>query len=151
MRLPDRADVDRPDTDRLVLLSIRRTLGVSALLYLVYVGLYAFTDYPFLGPGDVVTILGLVFAGTWLGIAFSFVAPLPAEIGVPRVIRTILLLVPALGIGVALQILIKGAESNMAIYAIFALAAWLGSTFVREVPTTEHEEGADDDASSFRW
>ena len=146
MELPDADDVDRPDADRLVLLSIRRTLGVSALLYVVYVGLFVFTDYPFLTPGDVLTVLGLVFAGTWLGVAFSFVAPLPAETGLPRVVRTILLLVPALGIGVALQILIEGAESNMAIYAIFALAAWLGSTFVREVPTSEDGDG--DDAAS---
>lgn len=150
MRLPDTDDVERPDADRLVLLSIRRTLGVSALLFVVYVGLYAFTDYPFLGPGDVVTILGLVFAGTWLGIAFSFVAPLPAEMGLPRVIRTALIVVPALGIGVALQIFLKGAESNMAVYAIFALAAWLGSTFVRERAVDEAGEESGDDAASQR-
>lgn len=49
----------------------------------------------------------------------------------------------ALGIGIILQIVIEGARSDMAIYAIFALAAWLGSTFIRE------EEENTDDSSEY--
>ena len=129
----------RPEPRELVLLSIRRALGVSFVLYLLYLGLYFLGDYPFLTPTAVVTILVLVFAGTWFGIAFSALSPLPAEQGIPRIIRTVLLTIPALGIGVALQIFIAGARSDMAIYAIFALAAWLGSTFIRE----EEEDSGD--------
>lgn len=143
---PDR--VARPDTDRLVLLSFRRALGVSAFLMVVYVTLALLTDYPMLGPEDAATILGVVTFGTALGVAFSFVAPLPADMGLARVIRTTLLLVPALGIGVALQIFLKGAQSNMAIYAIFALAAWLGSMFVREIPTDDVGAADADDLES---
>lgn len=132
----------RPEPRELVLLSIRRAFGVSFLLYLVYLGLYYFGDYPFLTPTDIITILALVLAGTGFGVAFSFLSPLPAERGLPRVIRTVLLTIPALGIGVALQIFIAGARSDMAIYAIFALAAWLGSTFIRE---EEGESGDSDD------
>lgn len=38
-----------------------------------------------------------------------------------------------------LHVLIESARSDTAIHAIFTLAAWLGSTFVRE------DGGADDD------
>ncbi|WP_101297130.1 hypothetical protein [Halegenticoccus soli] len=131
----------RPPLPELALLSIRRTLGVSLVLYAFYLGLHYLSGYPFLTPTDVVTVLALVFAGTWLGIGFSLVAPLPEERGLPRVVRTILLTVPALGIGVALQIFLKGARSDMALYAIFALAAWLGSTFVREEGSDESHGG----------
>lgn len=133
----------RPEPRELVLLAIRRTFGVSFVLYVLYLAMHYLGGYPFLTPPDVLTILGLVFAGTWLGVAFSMIAPLPTSTGLPRVIRTALLVVPALGIGVALQIFIAGARSDMAIYAIFALAAWLGSTFIKE------DEEEPDDASEY--
>ena len=126
------ARMRRPDLPTLALLSVRRALGVSVVLYGFYLGLHYLSGYPFLAPADVLTILGLVFAGTLFGVAFSFASPLPEAGGLPRVIRTALLVIPALGIGVILQVLIEGARSDMAIYAVFALAAWLGSTFVRE-------------------
>lgn len=122
----------RPEPRELVILSVRRALGVSIVLFAFYLSLYFLGRYRFLTPSDIVTILGLVFAGTWLGIGFSVLSPLPEERGLPRVVRTVLLVIPALGIGVAIQIILKGARSDMAIYAIFALAAWLGSTFIKE-------------------
>ena len=133
----------RPEPRRLVLLAIRRAFGVSLAVYAFYLTLFALGEYPFLEPSDVVTILGLVLVGTAFGVAFSVVSPLPAERGLPRVVRTALLTIPALGIGVALQLFVAGARSDMAIYAIFALAAWLGSTFVRE------EEGEAGDPSDY--
>lgn len=122
----------RPEPRELVILSVRRALGVSIVLFAFYLSLHFLGRYRFLTPSDIVTILGLVFAGTWLGIGFSVLSPLPEERGLPRVVRTALLVIPALGIGVAIQIVLKGARSDMAIYAIFALAAWLGSTFIKE-------------------
>lgn len=134
----------RPGLPRLALLAVRRALGVSVVLYAFYIALHYLSGYPFLTPGDVLLIMGLVFAGTAFGVAFSFASPLPADRGVPRVVRTALLSIPALGIGVVLQVLIEGARSDMAIYAVFALAAWLGSTFVREGDDAGDDPTGDD-------
>ena len=54
----------------------------------------------------------------------------------------LLIAIPALGIGIALQLFIEGPQGDRAYYAMFALAAWLGSTFITEDETDE-EEGAD--------
>lgn len=134
----------KPEPHQLVILSIRRALGVSIVLFVFYLALHSFGRYRFLTPGDIVTILGLVFAGTWLGIGFSALSPFPEEHGFPRVVRTTLLAIPALGIGVAIQIFLEGTRSDMAIYAIFALAAWLGSTFIREDETTQQTSTGDE-------
>ena len=87
-------------------------------------------------------MLTWIALGVVLGIAFSFASPLPRETGMPRMIRTALIAIPALGIGIALQLLIEGPQGDRAYYAMFALAAWLGSTFITEDETDE-EEGAD--------
>lgn len=133
-----------PDPPRLVLLTVRRALGVSVALYAFYIALHYLSGYPFLAPADVLLILGLVFAGTAFGVAFSFASPLLADRGIPRVVRTALLTIPAFGIGVVLQVVIEGARSDMAIYAIFALAAWLGSTFVRESDESDGGDGEEE-------
>lgn len=127
----------RPEPHQLVLFSIRRALGVSLFLFAFYLVLYAMGTYRFLTPTDVLTILGCVFAGTWLGIGFSALSPFPVESGFPRAVRTVLIVIPAIGIGIALQLFIEGARADMAIYAIFALAAWLGSTFIQEIDADE--------------
>lgn len=124
--------MDRPPLRTLVILSVRRTLGVALFLDLFYVAATHVWGLPALEAADVLAILVVVFLGVWLGIGFSFVAPLPAEKGTPRVVRTLLLTVPAIGIGVAIQLLVEGPQGDRAFHVMFALAAWLGSTFVRE-------------------
>ncbi|WP_254543690.1 hypothetical protein [Halomarina pelagica] len=121
-----------PPRRTLALLVVRRTLGVSAFVSLFYVAAYYLWDQPFPTPLDLAVIFLLVLAGTLLGVAFSRAWPLPAERGLPRVIRTVLLAVPALGIGIALQVLLAGAVADRAYYVVFGLSAWLGSTFIRE-------------------
>lgn len=132
--------VQRPEPHQLVLFSIRRALGVSILLFAFYLVLYAMGSYRFLTPKDILTILGVVFAGTWLGIGFSALSPFPDDPGFPRAVRTVLLVIPAIGIGIALQLIIEGPRPDMAVYGIFALGAWLGSTFIKEVDADEQTE-----------
>lgn len=129
--------MDRPDDRDLVLLAIRRVIGLWAGLSVFYLAGYYLLGYPFPGPADVLAILVVVALGVPLGVGFSFTSPLPHETGLPRIIRTALIVVPALGIGIALQLIIAGPQGERAYYAMFALAAWLGSTFVTESP---HED-----------
>lgn len=134
--------MNRPGNLELVFLAVRRVIGLWAGLSVFYLAGYYFLGYPFPTPRDVVAILVVVALGVVLGVAFSFASPLPRETGMPRMVRTALIAVPALGIGIALQLLIEGPQGDRAYYAMFALAAWLGSTFVTE-DETEDEEGAD--------
>lgn len=94
-------------------------------------------ELPFPTPLELVVILLVVVAGVALGIAFSRVWPLPEKKGFPRVIRTILLTIPALGIGIFIQVSLAGPRAVRAYYVMFALAAWFGSTFIREEKTDE--------------
>ena len=134
--------MNRPGNLELVFLAVRRVIGLWAGLSVFYLAGYYFLGYPFPTPRDIVAILVVVALGVVLGVAFSFASPLPRETGMPRMVRTALIAVPALGIGIALQLLIEGPQGDRAYYAMFALAAWLGSTFVTE-DETEDEEGAD--------
>jgi len=43
------------------------------------------------------------------------------------VLRTALLVIPALGLGIGIQVLLQGPQATQAIYLIFAFAAWFGS------------------------
>jgi hypothetical protein len=138
--------MNRPDNTELALLAVRRAIGLWAGLSVFYLAGYYLLGYPFPTPVDLVAILVVVCLGVGLGVAFSFASPLPRETGLPRVVRTALIAIPALGIGIALQLFIEGVEGDRAYYAMFALAAWLGSTFVTE-DETDDEEGAD--ASDF--
>lgn len=131
--------MDRPDNRELTLLAVRRAVGISAGLSVFYLAGYYVYDWPFPAPGDVLAIFAVVSLGVALGVGFSFASPLPRETGLPRIIRTGLIVIPALGIGIALQLLIEGPRGDRAYYAMFALAAWLGSTFVTE--------SADEDAT----
>lgn len=118
----------------LALLSIRRTLGISVLLFAFYAATHYAWELAFPAPGDLLVILVVVFAGVWLGIAFGKVWPLPMETGRERIFRTIMLTIPALGIGIAIQVFVEGARSDRALYIIFALAAWLGSGLIQQEP-----------------
>lgn len=135
------ADSDRTE---LLLWIARRTLGISLVLYVFYLIAPSVWPVPPLTGQDTVAIMAVVFLGVLLGVAFSTVWPVPAEKGLPRVLRTAVLSLPALGIGMAVQVTIEGAESSRAYFVMFALAAWLGSTWLVASPPAEDEEEDDD-------
>ena len=136
--------MDRPDNRDLALLAFRRVVGIWAGLSIFYLAGYYVFGWPFPDPGGLMAILLVVALGVPLGVAFSFASPLPRETGLSRIIRTGLIVIPAIGIGIALQLLVGGPQAERAYYAMFALAAWLGSTFITEGETeAEDEETAD--------
>lgn len=132
-----------PSRRELLVQSTRRALAVALGLQLFYVVAPSLWPVPPLTVGSVLAIVVVSFLGVWLGVVFSYVAPRPAEKGIPRVIRTALLTVPAMGIGIAIQLIVAGPQGGRAYHVMFALAAWLGSGFIRE---EEDDEAGDDDA-----
>lgn len=126
-----------PEPRLFALLAIRRVLGIAAFLYLFYVAAHYVWALPFPTPRELLTILLVVILGVGLGVAFSRVWPLPEQKGWTRAIRTALLTIPALGIGIFVQVMLAGPQPGRAYYAMFALAAWLGSGFIEEEEPTE--------------
>ncbi len=105
----------------------RTVLGVSLFFFVFYiVGSYLF-GFPFPDPVDLLQILMVSLGGVLLGVSFSRVWPLPPRPGFERIVRVFFLLVPALGVGLALHVWLQGAQAERALYLVFALAAWLGS------------------------
>ena len=66
--------------------------------------------------------------------AFSWVWPLGPRPGVERLVRTLLLAIPAVGLGIGVQLALQGRAPTQALYLIFAVAAWLGSGFIVRLP-----------------
>lgn len=116
------------------LLVLKKALGISIFLEIFYlIGHYLF-HWPFPTPSVILQILVVVGLGVALGVVFARIWPMSPKPGFERIIRTFLLVIPALGIGVGLQLLLQGNEANQAVYLIFAVAAWLGSGhFIRRV------------------
>lgn len=110
--------------------ALRTTLGLSLLFFLFYIGAHYVWDLAFPTPGDLLEIFFVAAGGVVLGIGFSRFWPLPPEPGFERIVRTLLLVIPSLGIGMAVQILLQGGRAERALYLIFALAAWLGSGLI---------------------
>ncbi|GAE92389.1 hypothetical protein JCM21714_1383 [Gracilibacillus boraciitolerans JCM 21714] len=114
--------------------TFQKVIGITLFLEIFYIIGHYVMAWPFPTPivmGQLFVVSGL---GVALGVFFSKIWPLPPlEKGFERIIRTFLLVIPALGFGMGLQILLQGAFATQAIYLIFACAAWLGSgRFVRE-------------------
>jgi len=112
--------------------ALKKVLGISLYLQIFYLVGYYFSGWPFPEPFIIIQIVIVVALGVALGAIFSKIWPLAPRPGFERVVRTFLIVIPALGLGVGLQILLQGAQAELAIYLIFALSAWLGSGhFVR--------------------
>ncbi|WP_245830992.1 hypothetical protein [Sediminibacillus massiliensis] len=114
------------------LLTFRKVIGITLFLELFYlIGSYLL-DWPFPTPYVLIQLFVVTVWGVVLGIVFSRIWPLPSHKGLERIFRTFLVVIPALGLGMGLQVLLQGAQATQAIYLIFALSAWLGSGhFVR--------------------
>lgn len=113
--------------------AIRRGLGIVIFLQLFYLIGYYLADWPFPTPTVILQLFITVGLGVALGATFSKVWPLAPNPGFERIVRTLLIVIPSLGLGIGLQVLLQGPTATQAIYLIFALSAWLGSgQFVRQ-------------------
>jgi len=109
--------------------ALRKVLGITLFLEIFYLMGYYFSDWPFPKPFVILQLVTIVALGISLGAIFSLVWPIPLQKGFERVMRTLLISIPALGFGIGLQLLMQGNEPTQALYIIFAFAAWLGSSY----------------------
>lgn len=110
----------------------RKALGLAFFLQIFYLIGHYLWSWPFPTPSSIVQILIAVGLGIALGAMFSKLWPLPMHKGIERIFRTLLLCIPALGLGIGIQVLLQGNQPTQALYLIFTLAAWIGSGhFVR--------------------
>ncbi len=107
--------------------ALRKAIGIAFFLELFYLVGHYLSGWPFPTPLAIIQIATTVGLGVALGVIYSRVWPLTPKVGFERVIRTLLVVIPSLGLGIGLQVLLQGKQASMAIYLIFALAAWLGS------------------------
>ncbi|TCT24608.1 hypothetical protein EDD68_10562 [Melghiribacillus thermohalophilus] len=109
------------------LVVLKKVFGIALFLELFYlIGSYL-SGWPFPTPEVIIQLIIVVALGVALGVIFSKIWPLPDRKGMERMARTILIVIPALGLGVGLQLILQGQSATQAIYLIFALSAWLGS------------------------
>ncbi|GIW24227.1 hypothetical protein [Meiothermus sp.] len=118
----------------LTLRLLRLLVGISAFLFLFYVGGHYLTGWPFPTPFDLLRIASAVVLGGLLGLVFSRFWPLPPKPGLERIFRIFFLLLPALLFGYALQVFLS---ANQALSLILPLSAWLSSGLIVRLP----EEG----------
>lgn len=110
---------------------IRQMVGMCVVLFLFYVIGHYLTGWPFPTPLDLGRIATAVVLGSLLGLVYSRFWPLPPTPGFERIFRLALLLLPALVLGYALQILVSAGQ---ALSIIVPVAAWLGSGFIVRLP-----------------
>ena len=106
-----------------------KVLGITFFLEIFYLAGYYIYNWPFPNPFIILQLVTVVGLGIALGAIFSLVWPIPSHKGFERVMRTLLISIPALGFGIGLQLLMQGNEPTQALYIIFAFAAWLGSAY----------------------
>lgn len=106
---------------------LRKTIGIAFFLEIFYLVGHYLAGWPFPTPLAIAQIAITVGLGVALGVVYSRVWPLTPQVGIERIIRTLLVVIPSLGLGIGLQVLLQGKEASMAIYLIFALSTWLGS------------------------
>jgi len=108
---------------------LRLALGIAFFLELFYIIGHYLSGWPFPTPLAVVQLFIVAALGVGLGAIFSRVWPIPPQKGFERIIRTLLISIPSLGLGIGLQMLLQGEQPTQALYLVFTLAAWLGSGF----------------------
>ncbi|SET99642.1 hypothetical protein SAMN05421676_11388 [Salinibacillus kushneri] len=115
------------------LLAIKKVLGITLFVELFYLIGHYMSGWPFPTPAVILQLLIVVATGVATGVVFSRVWPLPDKKGFERIARTLLIMVPALGLGIGMQLLLQGQYATQALYLIFALSTWLGSGhFIRK-------------------
>lgn len=113
--------------------AVRKVLGITLILQIFYLTGHYLAGWPVPTPLIILQICTSVGMGIALGVVFSRVWPISPQPGIERIVRTVLIVIPSLGLGVGLQILLQGNQATQAIYLIFAFSAWLGSGhFIRQ-------------------
>ncbi len=112
----------------------RRVMGLMAFFFSFYLGGHYLLGFSFPTPGVLLQIGTSILLGSLLGLVFSRFWPLPPKAGLERVIRTVLLVIPAVGFGLGLQIALQGPNPTQALYLVFALSAWLSSGLIVRLP-----------------
>ncbi|MGN8648005.1 hypothetical protein ACTNEO_18220 [Gracilibacillus sp. HCP3S3_G5_1] len=113
--------------------TFQKVIGITLFFEIFYLTGHYLMKWPFPTPIVLLQFFVVSGFGVGLGVFFSRIWPLPLEKGFERVFRTFLIVIPALGFGMGLQVILQGAHATQAIYLLFAFAAWIGSSrFVRE-------------------
>lgn len=112
---------------RLDVRAFRKVLGITLFLELFYLTGHYAAGWPFPTPTVILHLFTVSGLGVALGMLFAKVWPISPQTGIERVLRTALLVIPALGLGIGIQVLLQGPQATQAIYLIFAFAAWFGS------------------------
>lgn len=124
----------------------RRILGLMAFFFVFYLVGHYLWGLSFPTPGTLLQIATAILLGSMLGLVFSRIWPLPPKAGLERIIRTLLLVIPSLGFGLALQLILQGPSPSQALYLIFTASAWLSSSMIVRLP----EEGQNSPAKSAK-
>ncbi|RKQ37275.1 hypothetical protein [Oceanobacillus halophilus] len=112
---------------------LQKVIGITLFLEVFYLVGHYVMGWPFPTPIILIQLFVITGVGVALGVFFSRIWPLPPHKGFERIFRTFLIVIPALGFGMGLQVLLQGPHATQAIYLLFALTAWLGSGhFIRE-------------------
>ncbi|WP_102028147.1 hypothetical protein [Salirhabdus sp. Marseille-P4669] len=109
------------------LFAIKKVVGITLFVEIFYLIGHYMSNWPFPTPQVILQFVIVVGSGVALGAIFSKLWPLPNKKGFERIFRTFLIVVPSLGLGIGMQLLLQGQFASQALYLIFALAAWLGS------------------------
>ncbi len=109
------------------LLAVKKVVGITLFIEIFYLIGHYTSGWPFPTPKIILQFIIVISTGVALGVIFSRLWPLPQKKGFERIFRTFLIVVPALGLGIGMQLLLQGQYATQALYLIFALSAWLGS------------------------
>lgn len=106
---------------------LKKVVGITLFVELFYLIGHYMSGWPFPTPEVILQIAIVVAVGVALGVIFSRIWPLPENKGFERIFRTVLIVVPSLGIGIGFQLLLQGQYATQALYLVFSLSSWLGS------------------------
>ncbi len=124
----------------IILWIVRRALGISFFVDLFYLVGHYIWDWPFPTPLILLQIIITVTLGLIIGAIFSKIWPIPRQKGFERVIRTLLISIPAVGLGFGVNFILQGMVFTHALWMIFAVSAWLGSGIFMRTEEQEREE-----------
>lgn len=86
---------------------LRKALGIAFFLELFYLVGHYLASWPFPTPLVIFQIAITVGLGVALGVVYSKIWPLTSKVGFERIIRTLLIVIPSLGLGIGLQVLLQ--------------------------------------------
>ena len=124
----------------IILWILRRALGISFFIDLFYLIGHYIWAWPFPTPPVILQIFITVTLGLTVGGLFSKIWPIPRQKGFERVVRTLLISIPAVGLGFGVNFILQGMVFTHALWMVFAISAWLGSGMIMRTEEQEREE-----------